>query len=256
MRTICVMNHKGGVGKTTTAVNLAAGLSRQDQKVILIDLDPQSNVSISLNAHSEYTLYDALKGGIPLKRCVINIGKNLDIINSKENLAKAEYYLANQPNSRLLLKDMLATIEGYDFMIIDCPPSLGILNQNVLAFCKEIFVPTSTDFLGLDALAKMNAIVRRVNQSYNHSIRMTKIVPTLYDKRTKICRQSLIDMQKAYPGIVAEPIRYNSKVKEAPGHGKSIFRYARSSIGAKDYGKLAEDVLEMGAIRVTQEIVQ
>ena len=255
MRSICVINHKGGVGKTTTAINLAAGLAREDQKVLLIDLDPQSNVGVSLELNPEYTLYDTLKGGIPLQRCIHNIGKNLDVINSRENLAKAEFYLSSQPNSRLLLKELLGTIEGYDFIIVDCPPSLGILNQNVLAFCKEAFIPTSTDFLGLDALHKMQKIVAKVNDSYNHDIKITKIIPTLYDKRTKVCRNALIQMQRLFPAVISEPIRYNSKVKEAPGHGKSIFKHARNSSGAKDYAQLAQSVLDMGAIRVTQEVV-
>lgn len=245
MRTICVINQKGGVGKTTTAVNLAAGLSRNDKKVLLVDLDPQGNIDLSLKVKSEYNLYDAMTNTITIHECIINLAKNFDVITSKESLTKAEYYLARQENSRLLLKQLLEKVKGYDFMIVDCPPSLGILNQNALAFCQEAFIPVSTDFLGFDALMKMHKIINTINENYDSKIKITKVIPTLYDKRNKICRETLAAMQQEYPELTSYPVHINSKVKEAPKSGKSIFSYARSSQGAKDYGKLVEDVINM-----------
>jgi chromosome partitioning protein len=248
MRKICIMNHKGGVGKTTTAVNLAAGLSRNDKRVLLVDLDPQGNVDLALRVQGNYTIYDAMLGNVPVQRCIVTLAKNFDIITSRETLTKAEQYMANQPKSRSLLKELLGTVTGYDFLIVDCPPSLGILNQNVMAFCEEAFVPTSADFLGFDALKKMQGIVKKINQSYDHNLRITKIIPTLYDRRNKICKTTLEEIKESFPGIVGTAIRVNSKLKEAPKFGKSIFKYARSSPGAKDYGALVDEVMAMKSL--------
>ncbi|MBS3123649.1 ParA family protein [Candidatus Woesearchaeota archaeon] len=254
MRTICVINHKGGVGKTTTAVNLAAGLSRRDKNILLIDLDPQNNVGVSLKVQAEYSAYDALIGKVPLDKCIINLAKNLDVVTSRENLTKAEFYLSTQPNARMLLKTMLQNIKGYDYVIIDCPPSLGILNQNVMAFCQEAIIPVSTDYLGMDALHKMKRVVEEINRTFSHNLKISKVVPTLYDKRSKIAQESLQEMHKFFPGIVAQPIRSNSKLKEAPKYGKSIFSFARSSPGAEDYQKLVLEVAEMGQ-KIVEEAV-
>ena len=247
MRTICIINQKGGVGKTTTAINLAAGLSRNDKRVLLIDLDPQGNIDASLRLNADYDIYDAITGRQDILSCISNIAKNFDVITSKETLVKAEYYLATQQNSRMILKDLLGKIKNYDFIIIDCPPSLGLLNQNALAFCKEAFIPVSTDFLGYDALKKMTDIVGDINKNYGSEIKISKIIPTLYDKRNKICKETLADMQNEFSELISYPIRANSKLKEAPKYGKSIFSYAENSPGAKDYGKLVEDVLAMSS---------
>ena len=247
MRTICIMNHKGGVGKTTTAINLAAGLSRKDKRVLLIDLDPQGNIDLSLKVEAEHDLYDAMTGKIVLTSCIVNLAKNLDVISSKETLAKAEYYLYRQDESKMMLKDLFSQINGYDYILIDCPPSLGILNQNALAFCKEVFVPTSTDFLGLDALKKMTEIVEEINRAYGNTAKITRVIPTLFDRRNKICKESMAEIMNEFAEVTSTPIRMNSKIKEAPKHGKSIFKYAKSSPGAKDYGQLVEEVLGMEA---------
>jgi chromosome partitioning protein len=255
MRTICIYNHKGGVGKTTTAINLAAGLSRVGKRVLLVDLDPQGNIDVSLKLKAQYDIYDAMKGDIPIQQCIVNLATNFDVITSRETLTKAEFHLAAQSNSKMLLRDLLSNITGYDYLLIDCPPSLGVLNQNVLAFCKEAFVTVSTDYLGFDALKKMDIVLKKIKESYGNDIKLSRIIPTLYDRRNKICKETYNDIKTRYPEIVSTPIRYNSKLKEAPKHGKSIFKYARSSIGAKDYVKVVEEVVAMEQMHVATSIM-
>jgi len=248
MRTICVFNYKGGVGKTTTAINVAAGLSRKDVKVLLVDLDPQGNIDTSLKLKSDYNLYDAVMGKLPIQQCIVHVATNFDIITSKENLVKMEHHLAQNSEFRLKLKSMLSSINSYDYMIIDCPPSLGILNQNALAFGKEIFVPVSTDFLGYDALTKMEGIIKDINAHYNHDIKITKVIPTMFDRRNKICREMLAQMNNEFSELTSSPIRYTTKLKEAPRQGKSIFAHAKKSPGAQDYTQVVEEIMNMKVI--------
>lgn len=245
MRKICIINRKGGVGKTTTAVSLAAGLSRQDKKVLLVDLDPQSSVHTSLNVENTHSIYEAVMGQLDVKQCIVNVANNFDVITSSDSLIEIEYKLENNGNTKLALAEALDQITGYDYVLFDCPPSMGMINQNVLAYCDEAFVPTTTDYLGYDSLSKMIEQVDKAREHFGGKIRVTKIIPTLFDKRNKICKEMLMLMQTDYPKITGYPVRINSKLKEAPKHGKSIFKYAKSSSGAKDYGRLVEDVIAM-----------
>lgn len=244
MRKICIINQKGGVGKTTTAVSLAAGLSREGKKVLLIDLDAQGNVQTSVGATSQKSLYDLLIENAQPKECISKLGKNLDILRSEESLTKAEQLIAQLPEGNaLVLKESLHPVEGYDYVLIDCAPSLGILNQNAMLYADEAIIPVSTDHLGLDALAKMREAVANFNDHFGHELRVTRIVPTQYDARVKACRQALQHLQNDHYEVLADPIRINSKLKEAPQEMKSIFRYAPSSRGAKDYAALVRLVL-------------
>ncbi|MBU0461386.1 MAG: AAA family ATPase [Nanoarchaeota archaeon] len=243
MRKICVINQKGGVGKTTTAVNLAVGLANAGKKVLILDLDPQGNINSCLPAESKKDIYDLLVENAKLNECTVQLNENLAIVPSRETLTKAELILVGEQSRETVLKRKLEKLSGYDYVLIDCPPSLGLLNQNAMIFADEAIIPASTDLLGLDGLRKITAALKKINEVFDHDIDISVVVPTMHDSRTKVCREVLKQMNKDFFGIVAEPIRINSKLKEAPGMKQSIFEYAKSSNGAKDYGKLVEMVL-------------
>lgn len=243
MRKICIINQKGGVGKTTTAINIAAGLSRHGKKVLIVDFDAQGNIATSLNLKGEKDIYNVMTENADIDQCKKYLGQNLDVISSRETLTKTEVLLAKIPNKEYVLRKKLRSLKGYDYVLIDCPPSLGILNQNALLYSQEAFIPVSTDFLGYDALIKMTKVIEAINSHFDHNIKITKVIPTMYDRRNKLCRNYLDKIRSQFYEITTNPIRVNSKLKEAPEHGMSIFSYDKSSRGAKDYLEVVRMVL-------------
>lgn len=244
MRKICVINQKGGVGKTTTAVNLAAGLAMSKKRVLLIDLDAQSNVASCLPSDdTKKGVLDLFIRGADVNECIYNIGKNLDVISSSEAIVWGEMSLVNKEGKEYILQDKLMNLKNYDYVIVDCPPSMGIMCQNAILYCNEAIIPTSTDILGLEGLRKVTKNIKAFAESFGHQITITKVVPTMYDQRIKLCTQILNEVRNEYYGLVTDVIRINSKLKEAPRKKMSIFRYDPGSTGAKDYRKLVNTII-------------
>ena len=243
MRKICIINQKGGVGKTTTTVNLAVGLADAGKKVLVLDLDAQGNVSSCLPAESEKDMYDLLVENADVVDCIARVNDNLHIIPSRETLTKAELILVGEQSREMVIKRKLENVSGYDYILLDCPPSLGLLNQNAMLYADEAIVPASTDILGLDGLQKIAAAINKINEVFDHEIQISTVVPTMHDSRLKVCKAVLKEMNKEYFGRVSDPIRTNSKLKEAPSAKASIYEYAKYSNGAKDYRKLVELVI-------------
>ncbi len=244
MRKICVINQKGGVGKTTTTLNLAAGLANAGKKVLAIDLDPQGNLGQCLGVNSDPDIYDLLVEGVVYQQCICRINDNLDIIPSSQRLTKAQILLAGEPAREMILRKKLSTVQGYDYVFIDCPPSLGLLNQNALLYADEAFIPVSTDPLGLSALEVQLAAIQRINEAFSHSLRVSKIIPTMHDIRSKINKEILAKIQNDYYEYVTAPIHSNCKLREAPKKAQTIFEFAKSSRGAKDYTYLVQSILQ------------
>ena len=237
MRKICIINQKGGVGKTTTSVSLAAGLSRSDRKVLLVDLDPQSNLELSIKLESSWTVYDYLFEGVALSECLNEMGKNLFLVRGDQRIMRSE----QQDPEKII--ERLNMIEGYDYVIFDCGPSMTAINRAAMLYSNEALVPTTTDYLGFESIKKMQTYLEEFADYHDHNIKLTKVVPTFFDKRNRICIEMLDKINNEYYQQVASPVRINSKLKEAPMKKMSIFRYEPKSNGAKDYWALVQSVI-------------
>jgi chromosome partitioning protein len=252
VRTIAVLNQKGGTGKTTTAVSLAAGLAARGKRTLLCDLDAQGNVAVSLGITAKKTLREVLCDGIPPEQVAVSARPNLDVIVSDHHISQVEIDLVGAPDrTRVFSRRMAATVRpdsGYDFILLDCAPSLSLLNQNALVFAREVVVPVSCDYLALVGVKQILRTLRHVNDVLLHPIEVAGVLPTFYDVRNKISKQAVEALAGYFKGRVFPPIRINAKLKEAPAHSQTIFEYAPESHGAADYAA-AVDWLLGGAQR-------
>lgn len=237
MRKIAILNFKGGTGKTTTAVNLGSALSLKNHKVLIIDCDPQGTVSSWLGLNPENTFYDLLTGEAQLEDCIYPARSKMDIIASNKYLARIEFRLTKEEETEKAFSKKLKTLKGYDFVFLDCPPSLNIINLNVLEYADEIFLPVSMDYLSLRG-------VKQVIDLLPKNIKITKIIPTFYDQRTRKSREILEDLRKFFKNKVTKPIRINVRLSECSSFHKTIFEYDPSSRGAIDYKLLAEEIIK------------
>jgi chromosome partitioning protein len=240
---IAVFNHKGGTGKTTTSVSLAAGLADRGYKVLLLDTDSQGNVAVSLGAGCERSLYHVLVMGLRVADAITTLRPGLDLLPSNETLAAAELYLAGRQNrDRVLSQRMGNAIDDYDFVIIDCSPSLSLMNQNALCLADSVLVPVACDYLSLVGVRQVIKTVKNVNNLLRHRLQIWGVLPTFYDARAKICAEALQTLRSHFGERCLTPIRATTKLKEAPAQARSIFEHAPGTHGSTDYGALVEAV--------------
>jgi chromosome partitioning protein len=244
VRVIAVFNHKGGTGKTTTSVSLAAGLAMRGKRVLVVDTDAQGNVGVSFNVKAERSLYHVVVMGLSAADASIRVRENLDLVASNESLAAAELYLAGRQNrDRVLAKRLESARESYDVIVLDCSPSLSLMNQNALVFADSVLVPVACDYLSLVGVRQVIRTVKNVNQLLHHPVQIWGVLPTFYDSRARICREALATMRDHFGERCLDPIRAAMKIKEAPSQGQTIFEYAAGSHPADDYMRVVDRVI-------------
>jgi len=244
-RVIAISNHKGGVGKTTSAVNIGAALNRLGKKVLLIDLDPQANLSQSLGLkEQEPNIYGALRGLYPLRPVEVRAG--LELIPSNLDLAGAEVELSSEPGRDHILRELLEPLRsGYDYIIIDSPPSLGLLTLNALTASEKVLIPIESEFLAIQGLAKLMDIIKKIQGRLNKYLVVGGIIITKYDSRIVLNRNVVQTLEAHFGGqVFTTKIRRNISLAEAPTQGKDIFTYNSKSSGAEDYLALSQEILD------------
>jgi len=247
MRIIALANQKGGVGKTTSTINLGYGLKRLGKSVMLIDLDPQAHLTYSLGINPydlNGTIYDILKGNMQLPDVKQKIN-GVTIIPSSLDLSGADMELAAIPGRERLLEEALKNhIKGYDYILVDCPPSLGLLTLNCFTMVKEICVPMQTEFLALQGMGKLIETINVIKKRLNPDLHITSIIGSRYDSRKNLSREVIEKIKEHFKGKLLYPlIRENVALAEAPSHGKDIFSYKENSPGAQDYLALSQSII-------------
>ncbi len=246
---IAITNQKGGVGKTTTSINLAAGLAYLKKKVLLVDLDPQSNTTQGVGSRNEveYSTYDMLLRNVEAEDCIISKKiPPMDLIPATIDLAGSDLEMANYAEGReRLLKNKLDKIKDkYDFILIDCPPSLGLLNTNALTAADAVIIPVQCEYYALEGLTQLLSTIRLVQKMYNPNLYIDGVVLTMFDSRTNLSTEVQQEVRKYFKERVYKSyIPRNVRLSEAPSYGKSIFEHDIRSEGARAYAALANEVI-------------
>ena len=249
-KTIVFVNQKGGVGKTTSAINIGAYIALAGKKVLLVDFDSQGNMSSGVGVSQDKpTIYELLAGQVDAKNAVKHTGiENLDAISASLDLSGAAIELVDQENREFFLKNALEPLRAsYDYIMIDCPPSLGILTLNGLAAADTVLVPMQCEYFALEGITLLLQTVEKVQKEINPSLTIGGIFFTMYDSRTRLAQDVVMQVKSYFKEVVFNTIiPRNVRLSEAPSHGLPICKYDPSCVGARSYEKLAEEVIRRG----------
>lgn len=247
MRKIACQNLKGGTGKTTTVISLASCLAGKGKKILVLDVDVQGNIKVSFGIDHKLTMYDLLINDAFVEDCIVKTRDNIDCIISNNTLASCELQLSGMHRREEILKIRMKHIDQtarYDFILIDCSPSLSLLNQNALLYADEVIIPISMDYLAMLGATQVIDNLAMIKKYYEKQLIITGVIPTFYEKRTNMSQEVMEALQDTYKEKVFPAVRLDTKIKQASSANQTIFEVDKQSRGAEDYNQICEVLLD------------